>query len=201
MTRSFFRVHLYVCPYMSQLQPQIRYTTQRVLAPTALGRVSRRSRLVNTCSGPPPPRYIHTHTHTHTHTLHTPSIWATIFTSAHVPPDSNLPWERRENPGLNVLECSNPQRRFSTGPNAFSTFVYLPSDYDSLRKRRSQEKLEHTSQMSGPTSFKTGIPSIPDKQGSFTHFQYHVDPYESRSEYHKPKKVSRCEPGKSFKNP
>lgn len=80
-----------------------------------------------------------------------------------------------------------PQHQFSTGPKAFSTFVYLPSDYDALKKKRSQEKLEHMSHMSGPSSFKTGIPSIPDKQGSFTHFQYEVDPYESRDEYHKPK--------------
>mmetsp|Transcript_36656 Transcript_36656/g.93632 ORF Transcript_36656/g.93632 Transcript_36656/m.93632 type:complete len:405 (-) Transcript_36656:443-1657(-) len=78
--------------------------------------------------------------------------------------------------------------QFSIAPKTFSSFVYLPSDFDALRKKRSKDKRDHMSLMSGPTSFKCGIPPIPDKQGSFTHFQYYVDPYESRDEFHKSKR-------------
>jgi hypothetical protein len=74
-------------------------------------------------------------------------------------------------------------RRFSAGPKLFSMFSYLPSEYDIEKQKRAVEKERHAARIVGAPCMKTGTPSIPDKQGTFTHFRYEIDPYESKDEY------------------
>jgi hypothetical protein len=74
-------------------------------------------------------------------------------------------------------------RRFGVGPKMFSMFTYLPSEYDLEKQRRATAKEQHANKIVGPPCIKTGTPSIPEKQGTFTHFRYEIDPYESKDEY------------------
>lgn len=74
-------------------------------------------------------------------------------------------------------------RRFGVGPNMFSMFTYQPSEYDNERQKRAVEKEVHASKIIGAPCIKTGTPSIPEKQGTFTHFRYEIDPFESKDEY------------------
>jgi len=74
-------------------------------------------------------------------------------------------------------------RKYSVAPRIFSTFEYLPSEYDLEKMVRTEEKAKHSRRIIGSTSIKTGVPTIPDKQGTFTHFRYEVDPYEAKEDY------------------
>jgi hypothetical protein len=74
-------------------------------------------------------------------------------------------------------------RRFGVGPKMFSMYTYMPSEYDLARQKLAAEKDAHAAKIIGPPAIKTGTPSIPSKQGAFTHFRYEIDPYESKDEY------------------
>ena len=72
--------------------------------------------------------------------------------------------------------------RFSTVSKTFSSFIYIPSEYDLEKEQRVHERQEKAAKLLGPAALKTGVPTIPEKQGSFTHFTYVVDPYESKDD-------------------
>ena len=94
----------------------------------------------------------------------------------------------RQRSGLSLSEGSLVEgtlspRRFPVGPKMFSMYTYMPSDYDLPKQLRAIEKERDAAKIIGPPCIKTGTPTIPDKQGTFTHFRYEIDPYESKDEY------------------
>jgi hypothetical protein len=82
-----------------------------------------------------------------------------------------------------IVEGTLSPRRFPVGPRSFSQFTYKPSEYDIEKQKRIKEKEAHAAKIIGPPCIKTGTPTIPAKQGTFTHFRYEIDPYESKDEY------------------
>lgn len=102
---------------------------------------------------------------------------------------------------VGVVSGTLSPRKHSVARRIFSTFEYLPSEYDLEKQIRTEEKAKHARRIIGPTSIKTGIPTIPDKQGTFTHFRYEVDPYESKEDYWKMSMGSPTGTGASTRKP
>mmetsp|Transcript_37094 Transcript_37094/g.84386 ORF Transcript_37094/g.84386 Transcript_37094/m.84386 type:complete len:367 (+) Transcript_37094:3-1103(+) len=73
-------------------------------------------------------------------------------------------------------------RRHAISAKLFSSFTYQPSEYGLERSTRTEARQEHLSRIVGAAAIKTGMPTIPAKQGTFTHFRYEIDPYEAREE-------------------
>mmetsp|Transcript_39899 Transcript_39899/g.81696 ORF Transcript_39899/g.81696 Transcript_39899/m.81696 type:complete len:379 (+) Transcript_39899:120-1256(+) len=97
----------------------------------------------------------------------------------------NLTSDEQSRTQIGVVSGTLSPKKYAIGPRNFSSFEYLPSEYDLEKKLRSEEKARHASRIIGATAVKTGMPTIPDKQGTFTHFRYDVDPYEAREDYWK----------------
>jgi hypothetical protein len=98
-------------------------------------------------------------------------------------PPTSLSQSLRQRSGLTDTAGTLSPRRFGVGPKMFSMFTYQTSEYDNEKQKRAAEKELHASKIIGPPCIKTGTPCIPDKQGTFTHFRYEIDPFESKDQY------------------
>ena len=98
-------------------------------------------------------------------------------------PSATSPGLLRQRSAASTVGGTLSPRRFGVGPKMFSMYAYLPSEYDLARQKLAEEKVAHSDKIIGPPAIKTGTPSIPSKQGAFTHFRYEIDPYESKDEY------------------
>jgi len=83
---------------------------------------------------------------------------------------------------LGTVEGTLSPRRHTIAPKTFSSFAHIPNDYDFERQQRAAERAAKEAKIIGPKSMKTGVPVTLDKQGSFTHFRYESEPYQSRIE-------------------